>query len=597
MATNLQVGDVAIIGFNSNPDSFSFVSLVWIEAGTQITFADGGWLAAGGFRAGEGTTTWTAAADIPPGTVINSVANAAQFTSTGSFDIAVSGDQVIAFTGSTASPNVLFAVHSNAATWNTDATSAQTSALPTGLVDDQTGISVGAFQNVRYSGVTVGTAAGLRATIQSIGLWTGGNTGITQSTTNMTITADAVTGTAANDILTTSGGISKISDVHAYNGAGGTDTVDYSGSINRLTLNLSDATGLSNTHAAYRDTFTSIERFKLTAFNDTFVGSTADDVVLDAGGSDSYTGGAGTDEVSYEDAASAVTVDLTVATGAANTGWAQGDTYASIEKFRLSAHNDTFIGLNTVGTSNWANGGNGDDSFTSGGAGTTNTFWAGDGNDTVYGSAGTTTMLGGLGDDSFVGGSGRDIGRGEDGADTLNGNAGADDLRGGAGDDTINGGQGDDAVQGDDGVDTLSGGDGLDWLVGGAGIDTMHGDGGNDKVYGGADADLIYGDEGNDDLRGDDGDDILFGGNGNDALRGGNGADTFVFTAGETGRDAIVGFETGVDTLQFSGVLPGEVTGTTDKYGRAVISWGNAGASIVVTGATWEQVQSDFDFV
>ena len=57
MATSLVVGDIAIVHYNSGTDAFSFVFLRDVEVGTVVNFTDNGWLAAGGFRPGEGTVT------------------------------------------------------------------------------------------------------------------------------------------------------------------------------------------------------------------------------------------------------------------------------------------------------------------------------------------------------------------------------------------------------------------------------------------------------------------------------------------------------------------------------------------------------------
>ena len=59
MATVLSPGDLAIVQYNSGTtDSFTFVFARDIEAGTVVNFTDNGWLAAGGFRAGD---RWTKA--------------------------------------------------------------------------------------------------------------------------------------------------------------------------------------------------------------------------------------------------------------------------------------------------------------------------------------------------------------------------------------------------------------------------------------------------------------------------------------------------------------------------------------------------------
>ena len=53
MATVLSPGDIAIVHYSSDtPDSFAFVFLRDVEAGTTVNFTDNGWLAAGGFRSG-----------------------------------------------------------------------------------------------------------------------------------------------------------------------------------------------------------------------------------------------------------------------------------------------------------------------------------------------------------------------------------------------------------------------------------------------------------------------------------------------------------------------------------------------------------------
>ncbi len=67
MATVLSAGDIAIVQYNSGTtDSFTFVFLRDVEAGTVVNFTDNGWQAPGGFRSGEDTVTYTAAPQLPP---------------------------------------------------------------------------------------------------------------------------------------------------------------------------------------------------------------------------------------------------------------------------------------------------------------------------------------------------------------------------------------------------------------------------------------------------------------------------------------------------------------------------------------------------
>src|SRR3954453_12556532 len=126
MATVLTAGDIAIVQYNSGAtDAFTFVFLRDVEVGTSVNFTDNGWLAAGGFRLGEGTVTYTAAAAIAAGTIV---------TLTG-LDLDDAGDQIIAYQGDPATPTILHVV--DLADGNTtvagDATDANTTALPPGF--------------------------------------------------------------------------------------------------------------------------------------------------------------------------------------------------------------------------------------------------------------------------------------------------------------------------------------------------------------------------------------------------------------------------------------------------------------------------------
>ena len=129
MATVLSPGDLAIVQYNSSTtDSFSFVFARDIEAGTVVNFTDNGWLAAGGFRPGEDTVTYTAAAAITAGTIV---------TLTG-LNLDDAGDQIIAYQGTQASPTILYLV--DLADGNNtvagDATNDNTTALPPGFTLD-----------------------------------------------------------------------------------------------------------------------------------------------------------------------------------------------------------------------------------------------------------------------------------------------------------------------------------------------------------------------------------------------------------------------------------------------------------------------------
>jgi D-alanyl-D-alanine carboxypeptidase len=146
----------------------------------------------------------------------------------------------------------------------------------------------------------------------------------------------------------------------------------------------------------------------------------------------------------------------------------------------------------------------------------------------------------------------------------LLGLGGKDTLRGGYGDDQISGGDGADDLTGRSGNDRLDGGNGRDRIRGDAGQDTLSGAAGNDLLQGGDGNDLLNGDAGADKLHGGTGNDVLNGGAGNDKLTGGAGADTFVFNdvdGQSIDQDKLYDFQSGVDTIDFSGMVSGAADG------------------------------------
>ncbi len=110
---------------------------------------------------------------------------------------------------------------------------------------------------------------------------------------------DTVSGDSGSDMLIAGEG----DDV--YNGGTGSDTLDFSGASGGMTVDVSKktATGMGN------DSFSAIEKFLGSAFNDTFKGSSAVDTINGGagndwlrglGGADVLTGGAGSDTFFWE---------------------------------------------------------------------------------------------------------------------------------------------------------------------------------------------------------------------------------------------------------------------------------------------------------
>lgn len=159
------------------------------------------------------------------------------------------------------------------------------------------------------------------------------------------------------------------------------------------------------------------------------------------------------------------------------------------------------------------------------------------------------------------------------------------------GDNQINGQGGDDVVNGAGGDDFIRGGGGDDDMKGGVGDDRLAGGGGDDKIAGGGGDDIIAGGEGNDKIGGGAGDDVLTGGPGNNRLTGGEGADTFVFDADSTGKDKILDFELGIDSLRLNGGI--EAEGFREFAGGAIVDMSNGG-TIILQGISMEDAMELF---
>jgi serralysin len=223
---------------------------------------------------------------------------------------------------------------------------------------------------------------------------------------------DAMNGGGGNDILIGGGGTDSL------NGDGGTgDEARYLDAGGSVTINLTDATGASNAGDALGDTYSGIEKFRLSGNDDTFIGSNT--------------------------------------SGAYN--WASGE-----------GGNDAFTS-GGVGTTNLFWGGAGNDTVT--GSGGTTSSRMGIGNDTHTGGAGRDLMYGEAGNDLFTGGGGDDLARGGSDDDSLSGGANRDLLYGEAGNDSLFGGDGNDVLDGGADNDIMLGGAGNDIIAGGLGAD------------------------------------------------------------------------------------------------------------------------------
>ena len=202
VGAQLGPGDVAIVAVNTDDDSFAWVALREIPAGTTLHFTDSS-VSNGLFRWSEhlgdvvshGPLDWTLQAGLPAGTVVRwdratrewSVGQAAGAALTLSTD----GDQVIVYIGAIVNNAAL------AAPWTGDPTGAvmlaaanianrgwddltggttETSFVPQGLsTSDGTAVHLGSQDDAYYSGPSRGTPVQLRAWMADPSQWKAGN--------------------------------------------------------------------------------------------------------------------------------------------------------------------------------------------------------------------------------------------------------------------------------------------------------------------------------------------------------------------------------------------------------------------------------------
>lgn len=193
--TTLSAGEVAILRINAdNPDEFVFVLLADIAAGTTIQFTDQGWNAnTNAFMSnGEGHLEWTApVGGLLAGTVIEISDPGSGFTASegtiagvsGTFALAVAGDQVLVYQGTTGAPTMLFAATTHSLQWtNGNSTDTNRSGLPAGLTDGVNAVAAGSgngaeseYDNIAFDLTTwtSGSAADLLALLADVNNWNG----------------------------------------------------------------------------------------------------------------------------------------------------------------------------------------------------------------------------------------------------------------------------------------------------------------------------------------------------------------------------------------------------------------------------------------
>ncbi|GJL86829.1 MAG: hypothetical protein DHS20C03_05380 [Minwuia thermotolerans] len=277
-----------------------------------------------------------------------------------------------------------------------------------------------------------------------------------------------------------------------FTGGAGFDRLDYVGAAGGVSLNAALGQTVVDGDGGV-DSFTNVDEFRGSDFNDSLLGSAGDDRFITRQGNDTVDGADGFDLVRY-DRATVEFVDVDLAAGTANvrqSGLDFVDSLTNVESIRGSREgNDTISGS---GESERLEGRGGDDILS--GLDGNDTLLGGDGDDTVDGGTGNDSLDGGAGsndlliaDFSGVGNSVTTQGTNDDiteatslfqvgGAKTISGFERVS-LTGSDFGDELVGGELDDSLFGGLGNDTLNGGDG--------GSDVINGGGGNDDLFGSA---------------------------------------------------------------------------------------------------------------
>ena len=200
-------------------------------------------------------------------------------------------------------------------------------------------------------------------------------------------TANVLRGNGGNDILDGGAGDDTLVGGIGWDtlrGGSGDDVASYLAATSGVRANLTNPS--NNTGEAAGDTYSLIENLAGSSFQDVLYGNgsnnrlsgaAGNDTLVGHGGADTLIGGAGADTASYAGAATGVVARL--GNPAANTGYAAGDTYSSIENLFGSANADGLYG----------NSGN-------------NAINGGAGNDRIDGGNGTDLLTGGAGVDAFL---------------------------------------------------------------------------------------------------------------------------------------------------------------------------------------------------
>jgi len=378
---------------------------------------------------------------------------------------------------------------------------------------------------------------------------------------------NVLTGGAGDDLLQGRGG------ADALIGGEGYDEVSYDRAAAGVTLNL--RTGVHSGEAA-GDTFSGIEEYRLSNFDDSFTGTDANEVIFGGEGTDAMAGRGGNDFYHVDDAGDTVRESAGEGTDTVESSVSFSLAGQYVEYLRLSGTADIrgtgnsldnrILGntganlINGAAGADWMEGREGNDRYIVDNAGDIVIEKEGEGIDRVDTSVGFS-LAGQYIENLVLTGNAAINGTGNGLANTIQGNAAGNIIDGGAGADRMEGGLGNDRYIVDEAGDRVfeaanGGSDTVDaWVsfsLAGQYVETLRLMGSGDiNGSGNNQANSITGNTGANELFGAGGDDRLNGGLGSDNLTGGSGADRFVFASALGGGnvDDILDFSVADDSI------------------------------------------------
>lgn len=203
--TTLTPGDIVVVGFTSdNDDAFALLFMTRVDQNTVFSVTENGVLSdRTTFRSSvEGTITFTTTRAIPAGTVlpfeIGTTPNPVNVTVTtsGSFQLAAGGDQLIVYQGDASSPSFVYAF-SSTPFLTTEAVDSNTTYLPQDLANGTTAIDfTGSPDNAAYdddANGSEGTRAALLSLIADDQNYTTSSTRFVRTFPTFTVTDEELT--------------------------------------------------------------------------------------------------------------------------------------------------------------------------------------------------------------------------------------------------------------------------------------------------------------------------------------------------------------------------------------------------------------------